>query len=155
MNGKDSRMMVSGEVAGLATAAHTPSTSPAQAAAANTPPATAQALPAGVKSFGQTQAGAERLLPRFKLSDLDGETITVQKVEDFNGKFGPGYRVVVIRESTGEKGVLLGHWTVIGKYLEAMQADGDLPVSCKVFKASGKRYFDFADPLQPTEPAQG
>jgi len=155
MNGKDSRMMVSGEVAGLATAAPTPSTPPAQAAAANTPPATAQASSAGVKTFGQTAAGAEKLLPRFKLSDLDGESITVLKVEDFAGRFGPGYRVVIIRESTGEKGVLLGHWTVIGKYLESMQADGDFPVSCQVVKAQGKRYFDFADPLQPTEPAQG
>lgn len=109
----------------------------------------ADALPAGVKGFGQTQAGAERLLPRFKLSDLEGEAITIFSVEDFIGKFGPGYRVVVARAHTGEKGVLLGHWTVIGKYLQRLQSDGDLPVVARVVRAAGKRYFDFEDPFQP------
>jgi len=127
MNDENDRRMVSGEAAG---------------------PATLSRL-VGVKSFGQTAAGAEKLLPRFKLGDLEGESITIMSVEDFAGRFGPGFRVVVMRESTGEMGVLLGHWAVIGKYLARLQADGDLPVSCLVVKAQGKRYFDFADPLQP------
>jgi hypothetical protein len=102
-----------------------------------------------IKPFGQTQTGSERMLPRFKLSDLEGKTLIITGVEDFDGKFGPGFRVVCNVQETGERGVLLGHWTVIGKYLVRLKEDGDLPVSVKLVKAAGKRYFDFDDPLQP------
>jgi hypothetical protein len=102
-----------------------------------------------IKPFGQTQAAADHQLPRFRLSELEGNTIVIHSVEDFAGKFGPGFRVVITVGDSGERGVLLGHWTVIGKYLTRLQEDGDLPVSARVIKAQGKRYFDFEDPFQP------
>lgn len=144
-----SRLANSGEAANTPQ----PETQPAPTAPAPTttalPAPAAMYIPEGFKSFNQTQAGQDRQLPRFKLGDLEGETIIIHGVEPFSGKFGSGLRVVITLEGTGERGVLLGHWTVLGKYLEAMQAANDLPVYCKVVKAQGKRYFDFADPLQP------
>ena len=102
-----------------------------------------------VKPFGATAAGSERQLPRLKLSELEGKTLIITGVESFEGRFGPGFRVVCNVQDTGDRGVLLGHWTVIGKYLTRLLEDGDLPVSVRLVRAAGKRYFDFADPFAP------
>ena len=108
-------------------------------------------IPSGVRTFAQTQAAQERTLPMFTLSSLEGQVITILRVEPFSGKFGAGLRVVVVRKDTGEKGVLLGHWQVIGKYLEAFRHDDELPVSVRVVKREGTRYFDFEDPMDDEE----
>lgn len=103
--------------------------------------------------WSETQASADDRLPRFRLSDIEDNEIVITAVEPFTGKYGAGSRVIFTHVATGERGVLLGNWTVIGKYLARLQANGELPVKVKIVKAQGKRYFDFADPLQPDEAA--
>jgi hypothetical protein len=98
-----------------------------------------------IRKFGQTKAAADRNLPRFVLSDLEGEAVVIHSCEPFDGKFGLGYRVVITRTVTGERGVLLGHWSVLSKLLESMVENDELPVEAVIVKAEGKRYFDLAD----------
>jgi hypothetical protein len=102
-----------------------------------------------IRKFGQTVAAADRNLPRFVLGEMVGETVIVHSVESFDGKFGPGYRVVITRTATGERGVLLGHWSVISKYLKSMLQNDELPVEAQIIRVEGKRYFDLADTGEP------